>query len=143
MIRYPLTYLATFVVMLAMDSVWLMLTGGPLYRAYLGDLLLDGFRPVPAVLFYVLYVAGIMVFVVPSDSVPSGSGPRRFGRIALFGALFGVVCYATYDLTNQATMKNWSTIVTVADIAWGAVLTAVGSTLGTLLGDRGTRLLRR
>ncbi len=137
MIRYPLTYLATFVTMLAIDSVWLTLTAGPLYRANLGDLLADGFRPVPAILFYVLYVLGITIFVVPSDQAP-----RDFGRIALFGALFGVFCYATYDLTNQATMRTWSTTVTLADIAWGAALTAVGSTLGTLIGDWGTRLLR-
>ena len=136
MIRYPLTYLATFVTMLAIDSVWLTLTAGPLYRAHLGDLLADSFRPVPAVLFYVLYVLGIMVFVVPSDD------SRNYGKIALFGALFGVFCYATYDLTNQATMRTWSTTVTVADIAWGAALTAVGSTLGTAIGDWATRLLR-
>ncbi len=137
MIRYPLTYLATFVTMLAIDSVWLALTAGPLYRANLGDLLADGFRPVPAILFYVLYVLGIMIFVAPSSDAP-----RDFGRIALFGALFGIFCYATYDLTNQATMRTWSTTVTVADIAWGAVLTAVGSTAGTFVGDWGTRLLR-
>jgi uncharacterized membrane protein len=136
MIRYVSTYVATFVVMLAIDSVWLKLTAGPLYRANLGDLLMDGFRPLPAILFYVLYVVGIMVFVVPSDDT------RNFARIALFGALFGFFCYATYDLTNQATMKTWSTTVTLADMAWGAALTAVGSTLGTLIGDWAVRLLR-
>jgi uncharacterized membrane protein len=137
MTRYLVTYLATFVVMLAIDSVWLTLTAGPLYRANLGDLLADSFRPVPAILFYLLYVVGIMVFVVPSDD-----GPRNFVRIAMFGALFGLFCYATYDLTNQATMKTWSTTVTLADMVWGALLTAVGGTLGTLIGDWGVRLLR-
>jgi len=137
MTRYIATYIATFVVMLAIDSVWLTLTAGPLYRANLGDLLAPSFRPVPAILFYVLYVVGIMVFVVPSDD-----GPRNFVRIAMFGALFGLFCYATYDLTNQATMRTWATTVTVADMAWGAVLTAVGGSLGTLIGDWGVRLLR-
>jgi len=130
MIRYPATYVATLLVMLAIDSVWLKLTAGPLYRANLGDLLLDGFRPLPAILFYLLYVAGILIFVVPSDDAP-----RNFARIALFGALFGFFCYATYDLTNYATLKTWSLTVTLADMAWGAALTAVGSTLGTLVGD--------
>jgi uncharacterized membrane protein len=137
MTRYIVTYLATFVVMLAIDAVWLTLTAGPLYRANLGDLLADSYRPVPAILFYVLFVVGVMVFVVPSDD-----GPRDFVRIAMFGALFGLFCYATYDLTNQATMRNWSTTVTVADMVWGAVLTAVGGSLGTLVGDWGMRLLR-
>ena len=130
MTRYLCTYLATFVTMLAIDSVWLKLTAGPLYRANLGDLLMDGFRPLPAIVFYLLYVAGIMVFVVPGDAAP-----REWWRVALFGALFGFFCYATYDLTNQATMRNWSLTVTLADMAWGAALTAAGGTLGTLIGD--------
>ena len=130
MTRYLCTYLATFVTMLAIDSVWLKLTAGPLYRANLGDLLMDGFRPLPAIVFYLLYVAGIMVFVVPGDAAP-----REWGRVALFGALFGFFCYATYDLTNQATMRNWSLTVTLAVMAWGAALTAAGGTLGTLIGD--------
>jgi uncharacterized membrane protein len=137
MIRYVPTYVATFVVMLALDSVWLTLTGGPLYRADLGDLLMDGFRPLPAISFYLLYVVGIMVFVVPSDD-----GRRHVGRIALFGALFGLFCYATYDLTNYATLKTWSLAVTLADMAWGAALTAAGSTLGTLIGDFFARRMR-
>jgi uncharacterized membrane protein len=137
MIRYPLTYVATFVVMLAIDSVWLKLTAGPLYRANLGDILADGFRPLPAILFYVLYVAGILIFVVPSDDAP-----RSFARIALFGALFGFMCYATYDLTNYATLKTWSLTVTIADLIWGSFLTAVGGALGTLIGDWAVRLLR-
>jgi len=136
--RYALTYAVAFVVMLALDAVWLTLTAGPLYRAELGDVLMEGFRPLPAVLFYLMYVAGILVFVVPADGAP-----REPARIALFGALFGVICYATYDLTNYATLKTWSLAVTLADIAWGAVLTAVGSTVGTLGGDWLGRRLRR
>ncbi len=138
MIRYIATYIATFAVMLAIDAVWLTLTAGPLYRANLGDLLADNFRPVPAILFYLLFVAGILIFVVPADSAP-----RDFARIALFGALFGLFCYATYDLTNYATLRTWSLKVTLADMAWGALLTAVGAPLGTAIGDWLTRLLGR
>jgi uncharacterized membrane protein len=137
MIRYVATYLATFVVMLGIDAVWLSVMSGPLYRANLGDLLAENFRPVPAILFYVLFVIGVVVFVVPSDD-----GPRNLPRIAMFGALFGLFCYATYDLTNYATLRTWSLTVTLADMAWGAVLTALGGTLGTVLGDWVTRLLR-
>jgi uncharacterized membrane protein len=137
MTRYITTYIATFIVMLAIDSVWLGLTATPLYRANLGDILAEGFRPLPAVLFYVLFVVGVMIFVIPSDD-----GPRNLLRIAMFGALFGLFCYATYDLTNYATLKRWSLAVTLADMAWGAALTAVGGVLGTLIGDWGFRLLR-
>jgi uncharacterized membrane protein len=137
MIRDAYTYVATLLVILALDSVWLTLTGEPLYRANIGDLLMDGFRPLPAVFFYLLYIVGILVFVVPRADTP-----RRFARIALSGAFFGLVCYATYDLTNFATLKTWSLTVTLADMAWGVVLTAVGSTLGTLIGDRLSRLPR-
>jgi uncharacterized membrane protein len=137
MIRYLCTYAATFIVMLAMDAAWLTLTVRPLYRANLGDMLLEGYRPLPAILFYALYIVGVMVFVVPADDAP-----RNFARIALFGGLFGLFCYATYDLTNLATLRIWSVTVTVADMAWGAALTAAGSTLGTLIGDWLTGRLR-
>jgi uncharacterized membrane protein len=130
MIRYIATYIATFVVMLGIDAVWLSLTAGPLYRANLGDIIADNFRPLPAIVFYAIYVVGIMVFVVPTDEAP-----RNFARIAMFGALLGFFCYATYDLTNYATLRTWSLTVTVADMAWGAVLTGAGAVLGTLIGD--------
>lgn len=123
-----LTYICVLVATLAIDAVWLSLTGSTLYRSELGDLLMDGFRPLPAILFYLIYVAGIVVFVVRGDTSPA--------RIAARGALFGVVCYATYDLTNYATLAHWSLLVTLADMAWGAVLTAAGSTLGSLAARR-------
>jgi uncharacterized membrane protein len=137
MFRYTLTYVATFVVMLAIDAVWLALTAGPLYRAKLGDMLMQGFRPAPAILFYLLYVGGILIFVVPA-----GDAPHDYGRVALFGGLFGLFCYATYDLTNFATLKTWPLSLTVADMAWGTALTAVASTIGTFAGDWLLRLLR-
>jgi uncharacterized membrane protein len=137
MARYALTYVATLVIMLAIDAVWLTVMAGPLYRATLGDMLLDNFRPVPAVAFYLLYVGGIMVFVVPR-----GDAPQSLSSVALFGALFGLAAYATYDLTNNATLKAWSVTITLADMAWGTVLTAVGSTLGVLAGGALLRLFR-
>jgi uncharacterized membrane protein len=138
MSRYAVTYVATFVIMLAIDAVWLSTMAGPLYRATLGDMLLEKFRPVPAVVFYLLYVAGIMIFVLPRDAAAAD-----WRQTALFGALFGLFCYATYDLTNYATVKPWTLTLTLADIAWGAALTAAGSTLGMLVGAWVTRLLGR
>jgi uncharacterized membrane protein len=136
MLRYAVTYVATFVIMLVIDFGWLSTMAGPLYRATLGDVLLENFRPAPAIVFYLLYVAGIMIFVLPRDA-----DTADWRMVALFGALFGLVSYATYDLTNFATIKPWTLTLTLADMAWGAALTAVGSTLGMLLGAWVVRLI--
>lgn len=103
----------------ALDAVWLSWAGPNFYRPRLGDILADSFRMMPALVFYAAYIAAIVWFAVrPGLSL-------GIGAAALNGALLGAICYATYDLTNQATMRTWSTTVTVADIAWGAFATAV------------------
>ena len=95
--------------------------GPNFYRPRLGDILADNFRVMPALVFYAAYIAAIVWFAVrPGLSL-------GIGAAALNGALLGAICYATYDLTNQATMRTWSTTVTVADIAWGAFATAVAA----------------
>ena len=105
----------------ALDAVWLSWAGPNFYRPRLGDILADNFRVMPALVFYAAYIAAIVWFAVrPGLSLGSGAA-------ALNGALLGAICYATYDLTNQATMRTWSTTVTVADIAWGAFATAVAA----------------
>ncbi|MEE3156312.1 MAG: DUF2177 family protein [Pseudomonadota bacterium] len=105
----------------ALDAVWLSWAGPNFYRPRLGDILADSFRVMPALVFYAAYIAAIVWFAVrPGLSL-------GIGAAALNGALLGAICYATYDLTNQATMRTWSTTVTVADIAWGAFATAVAA----------------
>ncbi|WP_306090261.1 DUF2177 family protein [Qipengyuania flava] len=105
----------------ALDAVWLSWAGPNFYRPRLGDILADSFRMIPALVFYAAYIAAIVWFAVrPGLSL-------GIGAAALNGALLGAICYATYDLTNQATMRTWSTTVTVADIAWGAFATAVAA----------------
>tara|TARA_Y100001947_G_scaffold46340_1_gene38634 strand:- start:982 stop:1377 length:396 start_codon:yes stop_codon:yes gene_type:complete len=105
----------------ALDAVWLSWAGPNFYRPRLGDILADSFRMMPALVFYAAYIAAIVWFAVrPGLSL-------GIGAAALNGALLGEICYATYDLTNQATMRTWSTTVTVADIAWGAFATAVAA----------------
>ncbi len=126
-IVYAVAYLATALALLALDVVWLSVAAGLLYKPQLGSLLRDGFDVVPAVLFYLLYLAGVVVFVI-APSLPDAR-PRS---VALRGAFFGLVAYATYDLTNQATLRQWSTVVTVADLIWGTFLTAVAGTVGYL-----------
>jgi len=105
----------------ALDAVWLSWAGPNFYRPRLGDILAESFRMMPALVFYAAYIAAIVWFAVrPGLSL-------GIGAAALNGALLGAICYATYDLTNQATMRTWSTTVTVADIAWGAFATAVAA----------------
>ena len=105
----------------ALDAVWLSWAGPNFYRPRLGDILADSFRMMPALVFYAAYIAAIVWFAVrPGLSL-------GIGAAALNGALLGEICYATYDLTNQATMRTWSTTVTVADIVWGAFATAVAA----------------
>jgi len=123
--RMIIAYISSLVAMLALDSVWLSVTASRLYHAELGPLLLPSFNIIPAAAFYLIYVAGIIVLVVRPALVE-----RRLGAAPLRGALLGLVAYSTYDLTNQATMRGWSSTVTVADLCWGALLTALVATAG-------------
>jgi uncharacterized membrane protein len=135
---YPLAYAAAAFVMLGLDSVWLTLTANSLYRPRIGELMLDGFRPAPASAFYILYLFGILVFAV-RPAFATG----RWTTALVSGALLGLVAYGTYDLTNQATLKTWSTTITLADMAWGSVLTALAASAGYLAASRLTRLKAR
>lgn len=115
---------ATLAAFLALDAIWLSRMADALYRPTMGDMLLDGFRLAPALIFYVVYVVGLVHFGVK----PGWTG----GALATLGnaALFGFVAYATYDLTNQATLKNWSTALTLADLAWGTFVSAAAASVG-------------
>ena len=109
----------------ALDALWLRWAGPNLYRPALGDLLAPNFRPAPAIAFYLLYIAAIVWFAVRAGHAHGGIGVAM-----LNGALLGAICYATYDLTNQATMKVWPVHVTLIDIAWGAFASAVAAGVG-------------
>ena len=121
-------YFATLVVFVALDFVWLSAMGSNLYRPTLKDIMLDGFRPVPAILFYLIFVAGLVYFVVrPGVVAPS------WGTILLNGSFFGLCAYATYDLSNHATLRNWTTTLTVVDMVWGALLSGVAALIGVTI----------
>jgi uncharacterized membrane protein len=124
---YLIGYAVSAIVLLALDAAWLTLTANRLYRPLLGDMMLDGFRPAPAVLFYALYLCGIVVF-----ALHPAFGTGKWTTAMVYGALFGLFAYGTYDLTNQATLRTWSTIVTVVDMAWGCFLTALTATFAYL-----------
>jgi uncharacterized membrane protein len=126
---YLKLYLCTLVAFFAIDMVWLGVVARGFYQKHLGFLL----RPDPnwtaAIVFYSLFVAGLLVFVVV-PSLQAGS-PKK---VLILGALFGLITYATYDLTNQATVKDWPLIVTAVDMLWGGVLATSVSYLGFLAG---------
>jgi len=122
--RWLIAYLATAAAMLAMDFCWLTGTAA-FYRSQIGPLLLAQPRLGPAAAFYLIYVAGVVLFVV----MPSLSKTGWHAALAK-GAAFGLVTYATYDLTNLATLKGFPDILVAADLTWGCVITAVAATVG-------------
>lgn len=118
--RIALPFVALLVAFLLIDSVWLYTMAERLYRPAIGHLMRPDFDVGAAALFYLLYVIGMLRFVV----LPARSVRQVLGS----GALFGLVAYATYDLTNQATMRDWPWMVTLADLAWGACVTGLSCT---------------
>ena len=124
--RTIFAYLAGLGSMLALDAVWLTLAGPRLYRPALGDELAENFAPAPAVLFYLIYMAGLTTL----------SAGRSKAESAARGALFGLSAYGTYDLTNQATLRQWPTYLTVADLAWGTALSAVAAYAAAAVRER-------
>ena len=117
-----LTVAATAAAFLAIDAVWLTVMGSRLYRPAIGHLMRPDFDVLAAALFYLLYIAGLVVFAVAPSSDVRGA--------ALRGAFFGLVAYATYDLTNQATLRDWPWKVTLVDLCWGAFLSAIACATG-------------
>ena len=121
---YLVSYLVAAVLFLGMDAVWLTLAGPRLYRPELGPLLLDTYKLAPAAVFYLLYVIGIVIFAI-QPAAASG----RWQTALLYGALFGFFAYGTYDFTNLATLKGWSSLVSFVDLAWGTFATGVSAAL--------------
>lgn len=122
---YGAAWIATAVAFLAIDAVWLSLAAPMLYNPLFGDMLREPFGIAPAALFYLIFVTGVVFFAVaPSINSPS------WKTAALRGAVLGLVGYATYDLTNQATLRGWPLTITIADLLWGTVLTAAAATAG-------------
>ena len=125
--RYVIAYVSTAFVFLAADFVWLGFIARSFYRDNLEGMLLEKPLLDVAGLFYGLYVVGIVIF-----GVMAGLRDDSWRSAAIYGALFGLFAYATYDLTNLATLKNWPMIVSVVDMAWGAFVTALAATGGYL-----------
>ena len=126
---YLKLYFCTFLAFFAIDMVWLGLVARGFYQKHLGFLLRTNPNWSAAIVFYLLFVFGLLVFVVV-PSLEAGSTKK----VLILGALFGLITYATYDLTNLATVKDWPWVVTVVDLLWGGILATSVSYLGFLAG---------
>jgi len=113
-------YFALLLPLLGLDALWLGLVAKNFYRKYLGYLMAEKFLLWPAAIFYLLYAFGLLVFAL----LPALQERSVWGAVWR-GALLGLIAYGTYDLTNQATMAKWPLIVTVVDLAWGALVSAI------------------
>ena len=125
--RYAVLYLVTLFVLVPLDFLFLGIVAKDFFTSQVGNMLGE-IKLAPAVLFYLLYVVGIVIFV-------SGAAHANAQSTLLYGALFGFFCYATFDLTSLALLKHWSWPVAIVDIAWGSFVTAVSSTAGLLVAN--------
>lgn len=119
-----LAYALALVIFLAIDLVWLSIMGSALYRPALGNILLENFRSGPAIVFYLIFPIGIVLFAI-HPALESG----HYQLATIDGALLGFFAYATYDLTNFSTLRNWTLTITAVDIVWGSLVTSVAATL--------------
>lgn len=124
--QIAIAYVTTAVAFLLLDAVWLGAMADRLYRPAIGHLMAERFALAPAAMFYVLYIGGIVFFAI----APALEARRPVLTALGHGALLGLLAYATFDLTNQAVLKDWPWHVTLADLAWGSFVTAVAAAAG-------------
>jgi uncharacterized membrane protein len=117
MLASATAYSVSLVTFVVIDLTWLGIMAPRFYKPTLGDIAITGVNLLPAALFYLLYPLGLVIFAI-EPALRTGS----IGTALLYGALFGFFTYATYDLTNQATLRNWTLSLTIVDVAWGTVL---------------------
>ena len=120
-----LAYLLTAIVFFAIDLTWLGWVAKDLYRKHLGGFLSDQLNWTAAFIFYALFIVGIFIFAI----LPA-SEKNSLQHAVIYGALFGFFTYATYDLTNLATLKNWPLPIVFIDIIWGSILTGTVAAAG-------------
>ncbi|MBH1956627.1 DUF2177 family protein [Candidatus Saccharibacteria bacterium] len=126
--NFIITFVTFGIIFALIDAVWLK-TSNALYKKELGSLIREKPDFVAAIIFYVIYVAGVSLFTITPVLDRSGS----WLDVLLLAGMFGLVAYATYDLTNQATLKGWSKKIVVIDLVWGMAATAVSATVSYLL----------
>ena len=124
-------FLIALPVFFIIDMVWLVLVAKKFYQEQLGFLMRPDINWFAAIFFYILFIAGLVIFVI-SPAVEKHSWVHAL----LFGAFFGLITYATYDLTNLATLKDWPLLVTVVDLIWGTVLASSISLITYLIANK-------
>jgi len=129
--RFLISFSISLMVFFAIDMLWLGLIAKDLYRRHIGHLMADQVRWSAALLFYALYLIALQYFVI--QPALHSSDPLQ---ALINGALLGLLCYATYDLTNLATLKNWPVSLSIIDMVWGTVLTGLTCWLTTLISLR-------
>jgi uncharacterized membrane protein len=122
---YITAYLSTLVAFVLCDMVWLGIMTSRFYRPTLGDIMLAGVNLPAGITFYLIYPAGLVYFAILPALKSGGLAQAMLG-----GALFGFFTYMTYDLTNQATLRNWTTQLTFVDAGWGTLLGAIAAAAG-------------
>ncbi|MEO8105665.1 MAG: DUF2177 family protein [Candidatus Saccharibacteria bacterium] len=129
MVGYIYAYITSLVTMAVLDAAWLGLIAPTFYKKHVGFIMADKPNWYATVAFYLVFVLGVTLFVV----YPGWKVSDSLMNIARAGAFFGLVTYATYDLTNHATLKNWPVIVTAVDMVWGTLLMAAVATVAVVL----------
>jgi uncharacterized membrane protein len=123
--KYVAAYAGTAIVMVALDMLWLGVIAEPLYQQGIGHLMAEKPDIAVAVVFYLLYALGVVIFAVSPQQ-----GGASWAMTLTMGALFGFFAYATYDLTNLATLRNWPLRLSLIDIAWGTLVSAASAAGG-------------
>ena len=123
--KYILLYILTFVIFLAIDFLWLKFVATKLYSSKIGHLMAIKAKLLPALIFYLVYIIGAIILVI----LP-GYEAKNIWKTILFGALFGLIAYSTYDLTNLSTLKDWPLSISLIDITWGTIVTTLTSLCG-------------
>lgn len=131
MLKYTLLYVITFVIFLVIDLIWLNFIAKNLYQKEIGSLLLKNPNLIPALLFYLLFIFALLILIL-IPGIESGS----LGKTLLFAAIFGLTTYATYDLTNLATLDGWNLKITIIDLIWGTSVSTLTTFLGYLIGSK-------
>ena len=130
-----IAYVLTLIVFAVIDTTWLGAMGDRVYRPLIGSMLADNFRLTPALAFYALYAAGLTIFAVLPGLAEGG-----WKKALMWGGLFGLFAYGTYDLTNLATLKTWSLKLSLIDMAWGVVVSGTSSAIACTLALKLVRL---
>jgi len=131
MLKYIYLYLITFGIFLVTDLIWLNLIAKNLYQKEIGSLLLKNPNLIPILIFYLLFIVALLVLVL----IP-GITSYTLTKTLLLGAVFGFITYATYDLTNLATLQGWSLKMTIIDLIWGTSVSTLVTFLGYLIGSK-------